>query len=89
MKKTDLEKNKALKIMGDMKQARTPGRFGQDAAAPTDKREQRKLDQAAGLVPFSVKLKLPLVNALRDRAQAQNANINDVVAELLERAMKD
>lgn len=88
MKKFDIEKNKALKLMGDLKQSRTPGRFGQAAGAPTDKREQRKLDQAAGLVPFSVKLKLPLVNALRARAEEKNEDLNDVVAALLEDALK-
>ena len=38
MKKTDLEKNKAKKLAGNMKQAPIPGRFGKESAAPLDKR---------------------------------------------------
>jgi hypothetical protein len=54
MKKTDLEKNKALKLTNSMKLS-TADRFGKaSAAAPVlDRREQRKLDQAQGLVPSS------------------------------------
>jgi len=42
MKKTDLEKNKAMKIDGKMKAAGVPGRFAQGAADGQDKREQRR-----------------------------------------------
>ena len=71
MKKTDLEKNKGLKIMGQMRQAGSPSRFGAAAQAVPDRREQRKLDQAAGLVPFAVKLPEALVARLRERAEAE------------------
>lgn len=54
MKRTDLYKNLASKIDRDMKQAGSPDRFGQ--AAVLDRKEQRKLDQAKGLIPFAVKL---------------------------------
>ncbi|MET0186113.1 MAG: hypothetical protein ABW210_11720 [Achromobacter sp.] len=89
MKKTDLEKNKALKLMGDLKHAQTPARFGQGAAAPAiDRREQRRLDQAAGLVSFPVKLPQDLIEQLRTRAQTSGEPINDVVAALLTSALK-
>ena len=54
MKKTDLEKNKGLKINSSANRFGTPGRFGKDAGVPLERREQRKLDQALGLVPFAV-----------------------------------
>ncbi|AHV93779.1 hypothetical protein [Bordetella holmesii] len=85
MKKYGLEKNKALKLAGQLRQAGTPGRFGSEL--PPDRREQRKLDQAAGLVPFA--LKLPQAQAERVRALAQERGVstNDVVAELLQKAL--
>jgi hypothetical protein len=43
MKKTDLVKNLAKKIDGQMKGVAVPGRFGQAAGAALDKREQRRL----------------------------------------------
>lgn len=88
MKKTDLEKNKALKLMGKLNAGVPPGRYG--AATPTpDRREQRKLDQAAGLVPFPVKLRQPLVDALRARADAQGVSTNELLNTLLSDALKD
>ncbi|VFR21601.1 FIG018942: hypothetical protein [plant metagenome] len=87
MKKTDLEKNKALKIVGRMNAAVPPGRVPGAAAAP-DRREQRKLDQAAGLVSFPVKLRQPLIDALRARADADGVPVNDLVNTLLADALK-
>lgn len=88
MKKTDLEKNKALKLMGKMKQAPVPGRFGGDTNNPVpDRREQRKLDQAQGLVPFPVKLKQTLIDEVRRQAQERGVGTNEVMGELLERAL--
>ncbi|OZI77211.1 ribbon-helix-helix protein, CopG family [Bordetella genomosp. 12] len=85
MKKYDLEKNKALKLAGQLRQAGTPGRFGADPLP--DRREQRKRDQAAGLVPFA--LKLPQAQAERVRALAQERGVstNELVAELLQQAL--
>jgi len=51
MKKTDLAKNLALKISGQMKGAGTPGRFGQAASDVVDRKEQRRRDAAAGSCP--------------------------------------
>jgi hypothetical protein len=88
MKKTDLEKNKALKLMGKLNAATPPGRYAGAGTAP-DRREQRRLDQAAGLVPFPVKLRQPLINALRAKAEADDVNLNDLVNDLLTEALKD
>ena len=83
MKKTDLYKNQGLKINSHMKQAGIPDRFGGAASAVLDRREQRKLDQAQGLVPFAVKLNSELVQQIHALAQAREMSVNEVVAELL------
>ncbi|MDE2402355.1 MAG: toxin-antitoxin system HicB family antitoxin [Burkholderiales bacterium] len=83
MKKTDLEKNKALKIMGQMRQAPLPGRFGAAAGAVLDRREQRKIDQAQGLVPFAVKLNGDLVKQLQAQAEQEGISLNDLVDRVL------
>ena len=64
MKKTGLAKSDAKKLMGKMNTAGSAG-FGNDAAPVVDKREQRKRDQALGLVPFAVKLNSDLVKQLQ------------------------
>ncbi len=87
MKKADLEKHQGMKISSKMRQAGTSGRYGKDAAALPDRREQRKLDQALGLVPFAVKLDADLVKKVQALAQARQSGLNEVVAELLERGL--
>lgn len=87
MKKTDLEKNKALKLTQSMKQAQSD-RFGKGASdAPVNRREQRKLDQAKGLVPFACKLDGELVATLKERAADHPEGINGLVDELLRRGL--
>lgn len=88
MKKTDLEKNKAVKLISQLKHSSTPDRFGAVSAALPDRREQRKLDQAAGLVSFPIKLKQSVIDAVRARATEQGVSAQDVVGELLEKALK-
>lgn len=89
MKKTDLEKNKALKIMEKMKKGATPGRFSTDSGlSAVDKREQRRKDQAAGLVSFPVKLKQEHIDAIHALAAQQETSVNDVMAALLDKALK-
>ncbi len=88
MKKTDLEKNKGLKIAGGINRFGTPGRFGKDANVPLDRREQRKADQALGLVPFAVKLNGELVKQVQALAQARKTGLNEVVAELLKKGLE-
>ena len=89
MKKTDLEKNKALKLTHSMKQTHSE-RFGKGAAdAPLNRREQRKLDQAKGLVPFACKLDGELVGRLKEMATTHPDGISGVVDELLRRALNE
>jgi hypothetical protein len=88
VKKTDLEKNKGLKIAGGINRFGTPGRFGKDANVPLDRREQRKLDQAMGLVPFAVKLNGELAKQIQALAQERKAGLNEVVAELLKKGLE-
>ena len=87
MKKTDIIKNLAARIDGQMKSAGVPGRFGQGAAQMVDKREQRRIDSAAGLVPFACKLPADLAKQLNDLADKHEGGINAVVAEALTRAL--
>lgn len=82
MKLQDLHKNKMLKTGNAMKHAGTPDRFGKTAATP-DRKEQRKLDQAAGLVPFACKLPSALVAQLHSEVQKRETNMNELVATLI------
>lgn len=86
MKRTDLEKNIGLKIKSQINRSGTAGRIGQEAAA-VDRREQRKLDQALGLVPFAVKLNGDLVKQIRALAQERQVGLNEMVAELLQKGL--
>ncbi len=87
MKKTGMAKSDAKKLMGKMT---APGAsaFGGGDAIAIDRREQRKLDQALGLVPFAVKLNSELVQQLQDLAKEQGRNINEVTAEILAKGLK-
>ena len=87
MKKTDLEKAKGLRIAGNMKLNGIPDRFGKDAGALVDKREQRKRDQELGLIPFAVKLHGDLIRQVKALADAQDKSLNDVTAELLTKGL--
>jgi hypothetical protein len=87
MKLTDLHKNQGLKIEGEARRGGISDRYGRGAAVVTDRKEQRKLDAAAGLVPFACKLHGDLVKELQDRAQACGANLNDIVAEMLKKGL--
>ena len=87
MKRTDLEKNIGLKINSKVNQAGA-GRFGKGAAVALDRREQRKIDQALGLVPFAVKLNSDLVKQVQALAQARQTGLNEVVAELLKKGLE-
>jgi hypothetical protein len=84
MKKTGMAKSDAKKLMGKMV---APGAAFGSAVAVVDKREQRKLDQAAGLVPFAVKLNGELVKQLQELAQAQGGDMNQTVAAVLAKGL--
>ncbi len=86
MNKFDLQKTQALKLAGQLKQSSTPDRFGTASQVP-DRREQRKLDQAAGLVPFPLKLSQAQADKLRAAAAERGVSTNDLVAEALQKAL--
>jgi len=86
MKKSDLEKNKMLKHNNMLKAAGIPDRFGKGSAIP-DRKEQRKLDQAAGLVPFACKLSADLVKTLHEEAEKKAVSLNELVGELLTKGL--
>ena len=87
MKRTDLAKNLFLKVNGKISQSGAPERFGSEAGAVLDRREQRKRDQALGLVPFAAKLDSELVKQLQALAQTRQMGLNEVVAELLKKGL--
>jgi hypothetical protein len=89
MTKTDLVKHLAKKIDGQMKGVAVPGRFGQAASAVVDKREQRRLDAQAGLLPFACKLPADLVRQLHDRAVGHEGGLNALIAELLGQSLRN
>ncbi len=85
MKKTDLYKKLGLKIDDKLKQAATPERFGQGGAL--DRKGQRKLDQAKGLIPFAVKLDAQLAKELRELSLTRGTDMNQLVDELLRKGL--
>ena len=85
MKKTDLAKSDAKKLMNQMgaRGANLPG-----AAAPApDRREQRERERALGLVPFAVKLNSNLVQQLQELSRERGVELNELVAELLQKGL--
>lgn len=76
-KKFDLEKSLAKKTLGQLAQSGTPQRFGAASVPAPDRRAQRRLDQAAGLVPFAAKLPGPLIAAVNDAARAQGLSAGE------------
>jgi hypothetical protein len=85
MKRTDLEKNMAHKLDSRLKLAGTPTRFA--GGALLDRKEQRKLDQAQGLIPFAVKLDAQLAEEIRAQAVARQLGLNELVSELLRKGL--
>jgi len=85
MKKTDLYKSLSQKIDGRMKQAGTPERFAQGGTV--DRKEQRKIDQAKGLIPFAVKLDAQLAATLREQALVRQLDLNALVEDLLRKGL--
>ena len=88
MKKSDLDKMAGKKVGGQMKVAGIPGRFGQGSGDVVDRREQRRIDAAAGLVPFACKLPGDLATTLREKSATHPEGLNGLVAELLKKALK-
>ena len=88
MKKTDLDRLAGLKLDSAMRGKAAPGRFGQAAAALPDRKAQRRLDAAAGLVPFACKLPAELTQQLRELAASHEGGVNALVAKLLAKALQ-
>lgn len=88
MKKSGMAKMQAMKLSGKMKQPGTAAAFGQTAPVALDRREQRNLDQSLGLVPFAVKLNSDLVQQIKTLAQERECGVNELVAELLSKALE-
>lgn len=86
MKRTDLARLQGLKIAGRIKPHGVNANPGGAASAP-DKREQRRLDQAAGLIPFACKLNADLVKQVQALAQTRGAGLNETVADLLTKGL--
>ena len=86
MKKTDLAKSDAKKLMNRM--SAKGAEFGKTGAAPVpDRREQRERERALGLVPFAVKLNGDLVRQLEQLRQERGVEMNQLVAELLQKGL--
>jgi hypothetical protein len=85
MKKTDLAKYDAKKLMNQAG-PRGPS-FGTAAATPPDRREQRERERALGLVPFAVKLNGDLVKQLQTLAKERGVDMNELVAEVLQKGL--
>jgi len=86
MKRTDLAKNLGKKIAGRQKPFGMPD-VAALAGPAVDRRERRRLDQAAGLVPFACKLNGALIDRLKARAQTDGSGLNETVAALLEKGL--
>jgi len=86
MKKTGMAKSDAKKLMGKMSAPGVSG-FGNGDAAVVDRREQRKRDQALGLVPFAVKLNSDLVAQLQALAKERGTDLNETVAAILAKGL--
>jgi hypothetical protein len=86
MKKTDMTKSLASKIGGQIRNSVTPDRFSQGANGATTKREQRKIDAQAGLVPFACKLPADLIAQLHAHPR-YSEGMNALVAHLLSQSI--
>lgn len=85
MKKTGLAKSDAKKLMNQM--GPKGASFGAVAAPAPDRREQRERERALGLVPFAVKLNGDLVQQLQTLSKERGVELNDLVAELLQKGL--
>ncbi|NNG22654.1 hypothetical protein [Telluria aromaticivorans] len=85
MKKTDLAKSDAKKLMNQM--GPKGGAFGAASTPGLDRREQRERERALGLVPFAVKLNSELVQQLQAQATERGVDMNALVADLLQKGL--
>ena len=83
MKKTDMDKNMAKKVGGQLKAAAIPQRFGSGSYLAAAKRE-KPTSAASKSVPISIRLSAELAAALRERAVGQEGGISAVVTLAVE-----
>ena len=83
MKKTDMDKNMAKKVDGQLKAAAIPQRFGSGSYLAAAKRE-KPAAAANKTVPISIRLSSELAATLRERAVGQEGGISAVVAIAVE-----
>jgi hypothetical protein len=79
--KEQLYKNLNLKLSAQQKGATIPGRFANEGLV--DKKEQRRRDAAAGLVPFACKLPSALIAQLHEVAARPDSSVNEIVEQAL------
>lgn len=87
MKPADLAKLKGKTITGRQGPG-TGDRYGKGSGEIPDRKEQRRRDQEAGLVPFAVKLHQDLVTELQALAQKRGAGLGEIVDELIRKGLK-
>jgi len=87
MKRTELAKHKGKKIESRSATTDPDGRFGRQSSALPDRREQRRRDQALGLVPLAVKVDGGLLMQLQALALDRGTGLSEVVGELLTRGL--
>jgi hypothetical protein len=85
MKRTELEKRKALKLANDLRRSGNP--FPRAADSEAARRAQRERDRALGLVPFAVKLPQELVRQMQAVAQSRDVALGELVADWLRKGM--
>ena len=85
MKKTDLAKSDAKKLMNQINAKGAT--FGAAASAAPDRREQRERERALGLVPFAVKLNSDLVKQLQALSKERGIELNELVTNLLQKGL--
>ena len=88
MKKSDLDKHARQEDRWPDEGRRHAGPFRAGRGRRADRREQRRLDAAAGLVPFACKLPAELAARLREKSAGHDGGLNGLVAELLRKALK-
>jgi hypothetical protein len=87
LKKTQLERLKAANLEDRLRKSAPPERYAGGAHA-LSRKEQRERDRAQGLVPFAVKLNGELIKRVQARAQEKGVQLNEMVAELLEKGLE-
>jgi uncharacterized protein YhdP len=82
MKKTEMDKNMAKRLGGQLKGAPTPQRFGAASAQAAAKKDKPAAVPKA--VPLALRLPADLAARLRERATQHEGGVNTVVALALE-----